>query len=231
MCIDEKTSLNTFVIGTLINFAAIINIFTAKIQQSEKIKYISVILVWQYVLFMQIPDWLAWRHMRLHPNEKIPKSYGILASILNYTQPLIILIALLVIKKYTSSGLPLLYGIIALLIYSGFVIYSLYTRHIDFSLKPSGPNCSLSYNWWTTIQVLFYLITCTLLLLLLPSKLLTITNLAIFWGSFFISMLISYLRTKSINNVGFGSLWCWSVGFAGLAVWIVYFIKSRKQID
>ena len=41
-------------------------------------------------------------------------------------------------------------------------------------------------------------------------------------------MLISYLRTKSINNVGFGSLWCWSVGFAGLAVWIVYFIKSIK---
>ena len=119
MCIDEKTSLNTFVIGTLINFAAIINIFTAKIQQSEKIKYISIILVWQYVLFMQIPDWLAWRHMRLHPNEKIPKSYGILASILNYTQPLIILIALLVIKKYISSGLSLLYGIIALLIYSG----------------------------------------------------------------------------------------------------------------
>ena len=33
---------------------------------------------------MQIPDWLAWRHMRLHPNEKI-KSYGILKYIKLYT--------------------------------------------------------------------------------------------------------------------------------------------------
>ena len=63
----------------------------------------------------------------------------------------------------------------------------------------------------------------------LPSKLLTITNLAIFWGSFFISMLISYLRTKSLNNVDL-IIMVLTVGFAGLAVWIVYFIKKSSQL-
>ena len=236
MCIDEKTSRNTFIIGTLINSAAITNILYKntinKTGNFIRVETVCLILLWQYILMMQIPDWLAWRHMRLYPGKEIPKSYGILASLLNYTQPLAILIVLLIIRHYkrsTKTVLLILPGIASLFVYCGFVIYNLCTEDIDFSLEPCGPKCSLGYRWWTKIQIILYLLTCTLLILAIPSNPMVITNLSIFWGSFFISMLINYIRTNSTNNVGLGSLWCWTVGFAGLIIYIVYLLKYKGK--
>lgn len=70
MCISEKVSWITLLLGSLVN----LGVFRAT---SNK-----VILVWQYALLMQIPDALAWRNLNS------TEMAGKLACFLNLTQPL-----------------------------------------------------------------------------------------------------------------------------------------------
>ena len=126
--------------------------------------------MWQYGLLMQIPDWLGWRHLRINPNQKKTNSYGISAMILNYTQPLIILLTLIVISRFIKlSNITLWPAVVAFVVYIGTIVHNFMTRKIDFSLEPKNSK-SISYNWWNIPQSIMYVLLSTLLIVTIPDK-------------------------------------------------------------
>ena len=210
MCISEKVSWTTLVIGSIINILIII--YLVRIPDPKVIIPIILILAWQYALLMQIPDALAWRY----PTAQYP---GKLAFILNATQPLVLFI--LVVIGLTKMGISLerlVPAIIALTIYSVLTIKDTINRQ-DYNIQPPKQCKYLSYSWWTGSKYVFYVL----------SIVLTILCFVPAWGYIGLSLVIftaSIVASKIVagKNCSPGSLWCWSIAGSGLCTFIYYLL-------
>lgn len=213
MCLSEKISWTTLIIGTIINVISII--YLSRIKNKNTILPIVIILAWQYALFMQIPDALKWKN----PEAIYP---GKLAYLLNVTQPLIVIILMsIALSRMNISLNRLVPAIISCVIYSVFIIKEAYNR-TDFDITPEQNCRNLNYKWWSNIPVYLYFITIILAFFAIPSLGYLILSIFLF--------LVSILITSQIvgNNCNAGSLWCWSVAGSGFCTILYYLIVNRN---
>ncbi len=214
MCISERVSWTTLVLGSVLNI--LILIYLARIPDTKAIIPMILILGWQYALLMQIPDALAWRY----PTSQYP---GKLAFILNVTQPLVLFILVVIaLTKLGISLVRLLPAIIALTVYSILTIKDAVKRK-DYNIQPPEQCRYLSYSWWTGHKYLFYVL----------SIVLTILCLAPAWGYIALSLTIftvSIIAAKLVagENCSPGSLWCWSIAGSGVCTFIYYLLTKHK---
>jgi hypothetical protein len=166
-----------------------------------------MILIWQYSLLMQIPDAIAWNNIK---NNKFSESPGKLAAFLNLTQPIVTFIGMLFILNVNSYYL-LIPAFIVIIIYIVNILLNL--KKFKYEVKPEKTCNSLNYTWWDNVNPSLYLIIFPLLFMLLPIKF-AITNLLIFFGTLFISMIVNY-------NCNPGSWWCWSIASAGILNYLI----------
>ena len=214
MCLSEKVSWTTLIIGTIINFICIAWLF--HFNTKKIIIPIIIILGWQYALLMQIPDALAWRN----PNEIYP---GKLAYFLNITQPLIFIILIAIgLHTVNISIVRLIPAFLTVLIYGIFIIIDCYKRD-NFDVVPNKNCRNLNYRWWSDLPTILYFASMILAILALPDKGYVILNITIFIGSILI--------TKRIvgNQCSPGSLWCWSIAGAGLCNFLYYILFEKNK--
>lgn len=216
MCFDEKTSWVTFIVGTIINVSSIGILL--KSNTKKILVPICLILLWQYALFMQIADALAWKY----PKSSIPPK---LACFLNTTQPLIaFLLVVYIITKKGVSSLTIYPAIIALVIYGIFISRDIQNSSLK-TIKPWGLCNNLNYDWWSRISFIFYCAAILLSVWAIPYKItgigLLILTTIIFIGSFILALFLTGSKCAS------GSLWCWMVASAGLITFIYTYINKH----
>lgn len=200
MCINEETSVLTLIIGTIINLYVGLDLF-----KRNKVSALSMVILWQYALLMQIPDMLAWDDIK---KNKSDKNTGKLAAFLNLTQPLLLFLVVFFITKNKSC---LIFGFVALLLY---IIDVLSNMHkFDFKIEPGKECSSLDYRWWSNLNPIFYTIVFPLILLCLPDLNYAILNISIYFITLILSIAINY-------GCNPGSWWCWSVASGGLINYI-----------
>lgn len=209
MCINEETSIITLVLGTVINLSILIKLYPEIFVNNYSMNTFFVVILWQYALLMQIPDYIAWNSINSNKNTEFA---GKLAAFLNLTQPIMCFILMLILIHITHKDyITLLPGVIILIFY----IINILTNFSKFKYDVSPSiNCSgLNYKWWEHINPIFYLLCIPLLIISLKSLKLTILNIIIFFGSLLSSILLTYGCSP-------GSFWCWSVASAGLINYI-----------
>ena len=218
MCFSERVSWLTLVIGTVVNATAIA--LLQGIDNVEIIIPVMLIVGWQYALLMQIPDALAWRH----PKATYP---GKLAFGLNTTQPLVlILLVMVILCKLGKSPLRLVPSILVFGVYAVYVGRAV--NQTDFHIYPpgyaSGKCLNLNYTWWRKISPVLYVLCMVLATVAIPSAPYVILTLIIYIGTAAI--------TKAFVNTGCnaGSLWCWSVAGAGLATALMACIVTKSPM-
>lgn len=205
MCWDEKTSLLTFVIGTSFNIYNILH------YKNTTITIIS--LLWQWVLFMQVFEYFAWKNQPKNGKcNQTNKTSAKFAYIANMTQPIILGLLFLAFQKGLSTENKVL-AITVIMSYIGWVLYAA-NKAPEVSCLKKSDNCrNLNYSWWN--DYLFgagpYMIALFSLIFLLvkPFKFAVIQAL-------FIS--ISLLVSMKFYSCGTASMWCWIAAFAPLLV-------------
>ena len=202
MCINEETSWITLIIGTIINMYASYDLY-----KNKMFVPLFLVIAWQYALFMQLPDALAWRNIK---NGKNTEQEGKLAFLLNVTQPIIY--SLCIIPFATNLKLLLL-----MLIGMFFYVYHIYTNRntVNYELKPSEKCSSLNYTWWRSpFDYRIYLLVMSLVFLCISNNTFALLNIIIFYGSLILSYIIQY-------SCNLSSFWCWSIASAGLINYLV----------
>jgi hypothetical protein len=197
MCWDAKTSLITFIIGT------ILNIYTYNNYNSQNIK--NICIIWQWILCMQLAEFFIWNG--LDNNNKCQNKFGTkLGLILNILQPLIVFIVPICFSDNTISTNNKILASILIIAYISFMLLKFNEVPEYTEITPSKKCCHLNLKWWDDItnSGLIYCITLFALIFLLLSPL----KLAIFTASYiFIALIISLL----FYSCGQPSMWCWFV--------------------
>ncbi len=205
MCWNKETSLSSFIIGTCIN------IFCLKYFKN----YNTIIfIVWQWVLMMQLSEYLIW----IDQDCKTTNNYGSkMALLFNITQPIITYICLILTStnetkyKYIASTL--------LLVYISFFIVKLNSVTEYKCIKPIDKCHNLNLKWWTDIKYsgIIYTIILSSIVLLLYSPL----KYSVFIVSY---VLLTQLISMIFYSCGSPSMWCLIV----VPFPIIYSLICRK---
>jgi hypothetical protein len=195
MCINAKTSLSSFIVGTIIN-GIVVN-------SKPSIDYFIIALVYEFILFMQIFDFMAWTDASCGKlNQFATKG----AFIQNMLQPVIVMLLLLYFTKIDNK---LSKGIvnILLVIYISYIFYKLYYNKSPKSimcLRPTDTCKHLQYDWWNNIgyySIFIYLIPIVISFLLLLSS----SKFALIHSVYFI---MSFLISGMFYACGLPSIFC-----------------------
>lgn len=193
MCWDEKTSIITFVIGTIINLAVMASFQTETIY--------TVCIIWQWVLMMQLSEYLIWKDQNCGDLNKIGTNS---AMLFNLTQPVIIFLVLITVTK-SSQNLKIIASIV-ILSYISYIILQLNINKKYSCVKPLNDCHHLNLDWWNDFNLggTIYFITIAVVALCLTNNL----KVAIFSLCYiFIAMIIS----QKLYSCGAPSMWCWLV--------------------
>jgi phage-related protein len=197
MCFDVKTSVTTFIIGTVFNIiGCIIYNFNPT--------FVSLAVLWQFVLLMQIADALAWLNTQC--GSLTNKAATLLAYIANITQPLVVFLVFMLTtsvsfeRKFSASVL--------IFVYLSYMLISSNTfTDTELCLTPTNNCNSLSYYWWTPTKGQLYFITIISIILLLLSP------LSLSMGSC-AYITFTLVISKLVYRCGVPSIWCWLAAFA-----------------
>ena len=220
MCFSETSSWATLAIGTTVNVVAICYLFRETQKDSRALVPMLFVILWQFSLFMQLPDALAWRSIKR--GESTVDS-GQMAYILNITQPLIAWVAaVLIVWRMGSSPVTIYPATVALVVYGALLFVSLLRGENSYDVKPTSKGCSaLVYRWWPRWSTLiFYWLAMLLAVMAIPSLKWTIFQSSIF----VISSIIGLVLAKFCSP---GSMWCWTVASAGAITTIAYLLGMR----
>jgi hypothetical protein len=197
MCWNAKTSLITFIVGT------ILNIYTYFHFNSQNIKIVCII--WQWILCMQLAEFLIWTGLD-NNNKPLNRTGTKMALYLNILQPVIVFIVAICFSGNKISTNKKILASILVVFYISFMLIKFNEVPEYTHLQPSK-NCShLNLQWWQDIpgSGMIYCVTLFALILLLFSPL----KLAIFTAAYiFISLFIS----QKFYSCGQPSIWCWLV--------------------
>ena len=230
MCLDESTSWTTLIAGTIVNTAILIYFLKHLKKDPNVIIPLISLLIWQYALLMQIPDALSWRSLNkgIKPNINIGKT----AAVLNFTQPIIVLIGVYLIILSLNKPTRALYpAMVACLVYVILVLTYVTSNKRNFDVDPGTKCRSLDYAWWNNtgyLNLLYIIVTilCILAIPQVPGPNWRIVMMIIFLGSLFAMMAVNYKYQKQGKGDGCntGSLWCWSIASAGLILFFIYYL-------
>lgn len=203
MCYSEKSSWISLILGTITNIIAFV--WLIKIKRTDAA---LTILLWQYALFMQIPDGLAWR--KIDRGQK-PTS-GQLAYYLNITQPFIAIIGTFLILKVSNGNYSRMIPALIFAIIYGISFISTYSK-VSFDVSPEKTCNHLNYGWWgiNSYQVILYGIVIILAIMAIPNNRLRIIQISLFLGT----LLLHYMLSPKCPS---GSLWCFLVAPVGLII-------------
>jgi hypothetical protein len=141
MCVNAGTSMAAFLIGTAMN---------ALVLGSKKTDVLVIALIYEFILTMQLVDYVAWRNPKCGKINEFATKAGFVQNML---QPVVVLLILLLFTESQSRGLK---GFASLLLvfYVGYVFVKLYyTKHpaAITCLKPTDTCKHLQYDWWWNI--------------------------------------------------------------------------------
>lgn len=195
MCINAKTSLGSFVVGTIIN-GILLN-------SKPSTDYFITALIYEFILTMQLFDFIAWKDSMCGKlNAFATKG----AFIQNMLQPVVVMLLLL---YFTKNENKISKGIVNILLvfYISYIFYNLYYNKSPKSitcLRPTKKCKYLQYDWWNNIgeyPIFIYLIPIVVSFLLLLSS----SKLAIINSLYFI---ISFLISGLFYACGLPSIFC-----------------------
>jgi hypothetical protein len=154
MCFDAKTSLFTFVIGTIGSILLIIY-GNKKYQINNNIFGIFLI----FIVLIQLMDFLFW--IDIENKLGINKIVTLIGPLLNVGQPLILYIIKLIYYKpniytYTNFNLPVAILNFSYFIYLFLIYYQFITK--EKNLITSTKNGHLDWPWIKYYNPVFYLI-------------------------------------------------------------------------
>lgn len=208
MCFNEEVSWLTLIVGTALNIFALTKLSGNKTDDATTAKII--ILMWQFVILMQLVDALAWRQIK---NNNSTEGVGRLGAILNIAQPIIVFICAVAIIHFTNKDFRLLIpGIIILIFYIINIFQNL--NKLNYDITPNGNCNNINYSWWESLSVYLYIGALFAIVLVLQNSRFTLLNL----GIIFITLLVSLILVPTCN---FGSLWCWTVWAAGFLNYLI----------
>lgn len=213
MCWNKETSIISFIIGTLINICVMLYF--------KNTLFYAFGIVWQWVLMMQLSEYLIW----IDQEGKSTNNIGTKSALLfNLTQPIIVFLVLMCITTVPLS-FKILSSII-LLFYISFMFLHL-NKVSEYEKITPTQNCShLNLKWWNDIKFsgILYCITLFIIVFLLLRP----VNLAIFTLIFiFVTLFIS----SFIYGCGAPSMWCWFVVPFPLllGIYYKYFVENKSN--
>jgi hypothetical protein len=209
MCFDARTSFITFIIGT---------IFSLILYKSSNNKYVKVIsIAWFFVVFMQFFEGLSWLS-KDNNNIELSNFSTYFACIVNFIQPIILLIGLIYITDNKNGRNSLL---ALLIIYIIILFYRLQTLSLDKPLYHQVESCGhLDYYWWGNFRIGSYTYFIAFIVGLLYIKPIKLGIIIILY------LLLSYMISLKIYPCGKSSIWCWSTAFG--PIFTLFLIKSMK---
>jgi len=210
MCYSEEVSMLTFLVGT----------FGGILVYSLGTAFDQIIGVYfGYVAFMQLIEWLLWRHQVCDDYHKGVSYTGMM---LNGIQPVVL--GALILAWSPRTTYKSLIGMITL----GYLLFALYnTRHYTSNLQCTQPQTNdphLVWNWTSfdsfPVMWMVYMSTCFIICLLgMPTLRLGL----IFGGGTILSLLISMMVYKRQDV---GAMWCFFTNFVPVS----YYLLSKLGI-
>ena len=201
MCFDFKTSITTLFIGTIFNIIGIM-IY-------RNVEYLPYVIIWQWVLLMQVFDAIAWKTQNCNKtNQQVAK----FAYVANIMQPIIVFMSFILITNVSMN-----FKLISTIVISLYTIQVFYqSTNVEFKCLIPKKDCRhLNYNWWNNINIIGYMIAVfTMFLFLSRPFALSIINL--------IYIIITLIISSTIYKCGVASIWCWFAAFAPLINIIAY---------
>ena len=210
MCWDEKTSIITFVIGTIINLAVMASFQTEIIY--------TICIIWQWVLMMQLSEYLIWKDQNCGSLNNIGTKS---AMLFNLTQPIIIFLVLIMVTQ-SSQNLKIISSI-SIIGYISYIMINLNKNKEYNCVKPLNDCHHLNLDWWNDFNFggTIYFITIALIVLCLANNI----KISIFSLLYiFIAMIIS----QKLYSCGAPSMWCWLVVPFPIALGLFYKFYIQK---
>lgn len=221
MCFDAKTSIITFIIGTIFNLLGIIY-FKDSI-------YTAMALVWQFVLSMQIFDAIAWLNNKCGTFWNKFATRG--AYVANMMQPVAIFMAFIAITP-VSRQLKII-ATILITIYIGWILGTSQNIGKKDCLVPDNSCNHLDYYWWNLNQnqtkkqssininfVMYFITLSSIIFLLVRPFSLSIIN--------YTYITITLLISSFLYKCGTASIWCFFAAFAPILNFVVYKYILKK---
>lgn len=191
MCFSAPMSIAAFIIGTIFNIIGLLY-FKDK-------TYTALVILWQWVLCMQIVDYFAW--IGKGCETKTSKYAARAAYLLNVTQPIILFICFIFI-----SPVNICMKLAASIIVTVYIMYILYaSRNITGKecIYPENDKCKhINYYYWNTLNPLVYIVALVSIAMLLIRP----TGLMLF--SVIYILLTLFLSTHMYPCGSPGSIWC-----------------------
>ena len=213
MCWSAKSSLISFIIGTLINFSVMLYLKNKTIT--------ALCLIWQWVLMMQISEYFIWKDLDYKNTNKIGTKMSL---IFNLTQPIFVFICLMLLNTNNVNYTNTILASFVIIIYISFFFLQLNKEKEYKVLKPLN-NCNhMNLKWWNDIKnsgIIYCISLFSIILLLLRP-----INLSIFVVTF---IAISLLISMKFYSCGSPSMWCWLVVPFPLFFGLFYknFVKNK----
>jgi hypothetical protein len=197
MCWDAKTSIITFIVGTILN----IYVYTHFNTKNIKI----VCIIWQWILLMQLAEFFIWRGLDTK-NSAENRMGTKMALVLNILQPVIVYIVCICFLGNKISLTNKIVASIVIICYISFMLLKFNEVPEYSQLNPSEKCSHINLKWWQDIRLasLVYTFTLFAIIFLLFSPL----KLAIFVSAY---ILIALFISQKFYSCGQPSIWCWLV--------------------
>ena len=205
MCWDAKTSIITFILGTIVNISVAL--------YYKKPEITIFCLCWQWAIMMQLSEYLIWIDQDCGETNKLGTK---MALIFNLTQPIIPFILLMMFTDQPDSSKII--ASVLILVYISYLFLKLNNGKEYNCIKPST-NCShLNLKWWDDFTGGGYLYTFVLVAILL--LLFRPLGLSLFVIAY---ILITVLLSMIFYSCGAPSIWCWFA--VPLPIFVAIFYK------
>ena len=197
MCVSAELSFASFAVGSVFNAAAF-----CVIRKSHTTADALAVLYWQFALLMQLPEGAAWTHIDAG---RTTSAAGRAAMVLNVLQPIVACAVVLAHRSRRHSVAAT----------TGVAMYAilLCTDAADLwagsdRLEPRHGCVNLDLGWWDLSRTALYV--ASTLVCMCGFGAMRLVHLAIFVATLLVSI--------AVYPCGGGSLWCWLIAFAGLAL-------------
>ena len=96
MCVNAETSISFFFIGTIINIIIL--------TKTSNIEYLMMVVVYQFIISMQLVDFLCWTDPKCGPQNKIATTIAFLHTMLQPVVVILILLCMTQVKSKTNKA-------------------------------------------------------------------------------------------------------------------------------
>lgn len=193
MCIDAKTSIVSFVVGSIINVSVMLSVNKKEVTQ--------ICLFWQWVLMMQLAEFLIWSDEDCGIVNYVGTK---MAMFFNLTQPIVLFFVFYYMSDKPKSHQ--LASIVVIMAYIGYMFQEMNSQKEYVCITKKGNCPSLNLAWWDEKKTCFvYFATMGLLVLLLLNYTSPLTLFTVIYS------IVTLIVSSYVYSCGGPSMWCWMV--------------------